>query len=162
MDVLKYPSPELFVVCKEVMVFGPELKVLLESMWDTMKENKGLGLAANQVGLEYRMCVMQGPKEEKLFLVNPKILKVSKGTYDYAEGCLSAPGQYLKLFRPAWATVAFQNEDGHNFVKTFSGIFSVCVQHEMDHLDGKSHLENKTIPKRTRIMLAKKWGFKVK
>lgn len=162
MDILKYPDPSLFVVCKEVMVFGPELNVLLEGMWSTMKEHKGLGLAANQVGLKHRMLVMQGPKEEKLFIVNPKILKVSRGTIDYAEGCLSAPGEFLKLFRPGWATVAFQNEESRNFVQTFSGVFSVCIQHEIDHLDGKSHLENKSIPKKTRIMLAKKWGFKIK
>lgn len=162
MDILKYPDQSLFEICKEVAVFGPELKVLLESMWETMKNNKGIGLAANQVGLQYRMFVMSGPDDQKFFIVNPKITRTSKSTLDYAEGCLSAPGEFLKLFRPAWAQVECQNEKGEKQVYLFKGIFSVCVQHEMDHLDGKSHLENKAIPKKTRIMLAKKWGFKLK
>lgn len=162
MEVLKYPDPRLLTACKEVLLFTPELKILLESMWETMKDANGIGLAANQVGLDYRMFVMSGPGEEKIFLVNPKILDFSKNPCDKAEGCLSAPNQLMRLYRPNWVTVQFFDERGNSHSRTFTDIHSVCAQHEIEHLDGKSFLQNKVIPKKLRIFLAKKWGLKVK
>lgn len=161
MHILKFPNPDLFKPCKEVTVFGPELKVMLESMWETMIAERGLGLAANQVGLPYRMFTMIH-KEEKLFIVNPRVLEYSKHPSDIAEGCLSAPGELVKLYRPDWVKLSFQDENGTLQTRIFMDIHSVCVQHEIEHLDGKSYLQNKAIPKRIRTMLAKKWGFKVK
>jgi peptide deformylase len=142
------------------MVFGPELLFLLESMYETMKANNGLGLASNQVGLDYRMFVMAAPDEEKLFLVNPVITARSIALANYKEGCLSAPGEFLLLDRAAWVEVKFQNEKGEEQKRLFNAIFAVCVQHEIDHLNGKSHLESKSIPKAQRKLLAKKWGLK--
>ncbi|MCX9024644.1 MAG: peptide deformylase [Candidatus Methanoperedens sp.] len=162
MEVLKYPHPHLFKPCQEVTVFDAALAELLGDMWNIMKAERGVGLAANQVGLSQRMFVMEGPENEKLFIINPKILEVSKYNFDFAEGCLSAPGQFLKLFRPGWVSISYQNEKGEVLKRTFTSLHSVCVQHEMEHLEGKSYLQNKAIPKKARIFLAKKWGLKVK
>lgn len=161
MEILKFPNPHLFIPCKEVTVFGPELKVLLESMWDTMTAKNGLGLASNQVGLSYRMFTMLGPENEKLFIVNPKILKRSESSANKKEGCLSAPGEFLILpERSMWTQILYQDETGGVRSGTFSGLHSVCVQHEIDHLDGKSHLQSKSITRAKRRELARKWGIK--
>lgn len=170
MKIIKFPDPILFKKCKEVTVFGKELEVLLESMWDTMVDGKGIGLAANQVGLSYRMFVMEfmadvkpGSKKEKIFFVNPKILSRSAAPAEQKEGCLSAPGEFLTLAeRSAWVQVEYQNEKGEKQTRVFKGIYSVCVQHEIDHLDGKSHLLSKSLSKALRKQLAKKWGIKLK
>ena len=163
MEVLKYPNPILFHKARQVNVFGPELLVLLESMYETMLSKNGIGLAANQVGLEFSMFVMRGPLDEKLFVVNPRISARSLAPANLKEGCLSAPGEFLILQeRASWVEVSFQNEKGEQQKKVFSGIYAVCAQHEFDHLLGKSHLQSKSIPKAQRKLLAKKWGFKLK
>jgi peptide deformylase len=161
MEIIKFPDERLLTPCKPVTVFTPELKILLQSMWETMVAAKGVGLSANQVGLEYRMFVMD-EHIEKHFIVNPVILEAGKLACDLAEGCLSAPGQTIKLNRPNWVTLRYQDENGEFRQRTFVGIYSVCVQHEIEHLDGKSFLLNKAIPKKLRIFLASKWGLKVK
>jgi peptide deformylase len=161
MEILKFPHPSLFEVCKEVTVFGDELNTLLEGMYTTMSAGGGLGLAANQVGLHYRMFVMVGLQNEKLFIINPKILKISEQPANMREGCLSAPGEFLLLSeRMFWVQVEFQNEKGEKKTRVFKGLHSVCVQHEIDHLDGKSHLMSKSIPKAQRKQLYNKWGLK--
>lgn len=163
MELLSFPHPLLFKPCRNVSVFGPELKTLLNLMWDAMNALKGIGLAANQVGLSYAMFVMAGPDEERLFIVNPRILRKSTVPANMREGCLSAPGEFLVLSeRASWVEIAFQDESGTEKVRVFQGLHAVCVQHEMDHLVGKSHLQSSTIPKVKRKELAKKWGLKFK
>lgn len=163
MKILKFPSEELFQKCTEVSVFGPELKVLLDSMWETMVTGNGMGLAANQVGLTFRMFTMLGPEAEKIYIVNPKILKKSVVPANLQEGCLSAPGEMLTLSeRASWVKVKFQDETGKEHERVFKGIHSVCIQHETDHLEGKSHLQSKSLIKVKRKALAKKWGIKLK
>lgn len=163
MQILKYPNPALFTTCSEVTVFGEELKILLDAMWETMTVSKGMGLAANQVGLIFRMFTMLGPEGEKIYLVNPKILTRSVVPANLQEGCLSAPGELLTLEeRASWVKVKFQDETGKEHERVFKGIHSVCIQHETDHLDGKSHLQSKSIKTAKRKALAKKWGIKVK
>jgi peptide deformylase len=162
MEIIKYPDSRLFKPCKPVTVFDENLNTLLEAMWETMKRERGMGLAANQVGLESRMFTMEGPNEEKIFLVNPKILEFGKTPSPLKEGCLSAPGQMISLFRPMWVKVTFQDQTGKAHARVFSDIHSICVQHEIEHLDGKSFLQNKAIPKATRKQLAEKWGIKLK
>ena len=161
MEILKYPHPSLFKVCEPVTVFGEELAVLLNSMHETMVANNGIGLAANQVGIHLRMFTMLGPNDQPLKLVNPVITKRSQAPANLREGCLSAPGEFLMLSeRASWVEVSFQDEKGVKHVKVFKGIHAVCVQHETDHLNGKSHLESNSIHKARRKELAKKWGFK--
>ncbi len=160
MEILKYPDPSLLKKCDEVTVFGTELKTLLDGMWDAMLKRGGLGLAANQVGLHFRAFVMGGPDSEKLYIVNPKVVKKSEISANLKEGCLSAPGEFLVLSeRSSWIQIDFQNEKGEMLRRVFQGLHAVCVQHEMDHLEGKSHLQSKSIPKALRKVLAKKWGL---
>lgn len=161
MEVLKFPNPHLFIPCNEVTVFGPELKVLLDGMWDTMIGKNGIGLASNQVGLSYRMFTMVGPEEEKYYIVNPKIIGKSESKANQREGCLSAPGEFLTLGeRSLWVQIVYRDETGGVRSGAFNGIHAVCVQHEIDHLDGKSHLQSKSLSRMVRRKLAKKWGLK--
>lgn len=161
MEILKFPHPMLFMQCDDVLVFGPELKVILSSMWDTMLSSKGIGLAANQVGILFNMFVMQGSEGEQINLINPKIVKKSKLSANLKEGCLSAPGDLLLLAeRSAWVEVSFQDEEGNDKTKVFKDIWAVCVQHEMDHLKGVSFLESKSLSRDLRKKLAKKWKIK--
>ena len=158
MRILKFPDPELLRPCVPVNVFGPELLSLLDNMWDTMYAAYGMGLAANQVGLPWRMFVMEGPKDERIYLVNPVIINQSKATVNLKEGCLSAPGEFIAIpTRASWVHVSYQNEKGEAKSAVFSGIWAVCVQHEIGHLDGESFLTNRSIPKKVRQELKNKW-----
>jgi len=161
MEILKFPHPSLFKVCREVTVFGPELKTLLESMWETMMSKNGVGLASNQVGLDYRMFTMLGPDEEKFFIVNPKIILQSSTPANFKEGCLSAPGEFLILAeRTMWVQIMYQDENGTPRSGKFQGLHAVCIQHEIDHLDGKSYLQSKSLVRAKRRELAQKWKLK--
>lgn len=161
MKILKFPDPALFQVCKEVSVFGPELKILLEAMWETMIHNKGIGLASNQTGLNLRMFAMLGPNDQKLFIVNPKVLKESLISANLKEGCLSSPGEFLVIpHRPKWVQISFQDETGKQHERVFHGIHSVCVSHEIGHLNGESYLQSPYLNRAKRKELAKKWGLK--
>jgi peptide deformylase len=159
MEILKFPNPNLFVNCKEVKVFGEELKTLLDAMWETMKSSNGIGLAANQVGLTYRMFVMEGLNGDRFNVINPKEISRSIVPANIREGCLSAPNEFLlRPDRAIWIEIQFQKEDGVVFQRVFKDLQAVCVQHEMEHLEGKSYMQSKTIPKAKRKHLAKKWG----
>lgn len=161
MDVLTFPHPSLFTPTQKVTVFGPELLVMLNGLWDTMIDADGLGLAANQCGIPYSFFVMQGINQEKLFVINPRILKRSAMTANLREGCLSSPNVFFKLKeRSRWIEAEYQNEQGERQLRLFTGIQSVCFQHEMGHLLGQSFLQSKSIPKVEREELAKKWGIK--
>lgn len=163
MKILTFPHPSLFTVCKEVSVFGPELKTLLNAMWDAMELNNGIGIASNQVGLDYSMFVMKGPEVKKFLIVNPKIVKESSTNISYKEGCLSAPGELVTINnRASWVTIDYQNEDGLKTTTTFHGLFAVCVQHEIEHLQGKSFLQSKSLPRAKRREYSSKWGLKGK
>lgn len=160
MEILKFPEKLLFYKCDLVTVFGPELKTLLDAMWDTMKASHGVGLAANQVGFQFAMFVMEGPEEEKVYLVNPKIKSKSTAPANLREGCLSAPGEFLiRPDRAIWVEVEFQDELGENKKRVFKGINAVCVQHEMEHLEGISFMQSTSLLKKKRMELAKKWGL---
>lgn len=157
--VLKFPNPLLFEKAAPVYVFGKELQILLDLMWDTMEINRGIGLASNQLGMGLAMVVIKGPNG-RLNMVNPTILKKSKIPANLKEGCLSAPGDFLIVpDRVEWVQVKYQDETGELGTVVLKGIYSVCVQHELEHLEGKSFMENKSIPKHIRKSLQKKWGF---
>jgi len=106
------------------------------SLAETLSEMQGLGLSANQVGLKERICVIN-MNTEIWTMINPEIIERSETPADYAEGCLSYPGLYLKLNRPDHIKVRFQAIGGQVVEKEFDGLTAVCIQHEIDHLDGK-------------------------
>lgn len=160
MEILQFPDPLLFQVMPQVTIFGEELQVLLDSMWDTMKSKNGLGLAANQVGLSLRMFVMEGPTG-RLNIVNPTILTKSVIPAKAREGCLSAPGDFVVVpSRVEWVQISYQDEKGVTQKITLKGLYSVCAQHEIEHLNGENFMANKSVPKHIRKGLAKKWGIK--
>lgn len=160
MEILTFPHPSLFTKCQPVTVFGPELKTLLDNMLLTMVANNGVGLAANQVGLTFNMFVMSSIDEEYICLVNPKILSKSIAPANLREGCLSAPGEYfIRSDRASWVEVGFQDETGAEKRRVFRGIQAVCVEHEMEHLEGKGFMQSTSIPKAKRLELSKKWGL---
>lgn len=160
MELLRFPNSLLFEVMPEVTVFGEELQILLDAMYDTMKSRNGLGLAANQVGLSFRMFVMEGPGG-RINAVNPFFISKSVKPANTREGCLSAPGDFVVVpSRAEWVQMQYQNEKGEKTLVTLKGLHAVCAQHELEHLDGKSFLSNKSIPKYTRKSLEKRWGIK--
>lgn len=165
MEVLKFPHSSLSKVCQKVpeQHFGVHVTSLLEDMYGLMRSLGGMGMAANQVGLDYRMFVMETKNKEKLFLINPTIINRSVTLTNLKEGCLSAPNTFIDTgARSLWVQVAYQDENGKPYIRTFTDIHSVCAQHEIDHLDGKSFLELPSIPRSVRRKLASKWGLKVK
>jgi peptide deformylase len=159
MQIVKFPHPALFRKATPVTVFGEELKILLDAMYETMIKAHGLGLSANQVDLTLNAFVMQGPNEEKLLIVNPLVIARSQTRVNLEESCLSAPAESVVLKkRTHWVHVYYQDETGKRVARIFKGIYSVCVDHEMDHLAGRSFLQHKSIPKEQRKEFAKKYG----
>lgn len=105
------------------------------SMAETLSNLEGLGLSANQVGLPWRVCAIN-MGEEIWTMFNPEIIESSYSAADYQEGCLSYPGLYLKLNRPDHIKIRFQAVNGEWVEREFDGLTAVCIQHELDHLDG--------------------------
>lgn len=160
MKILKYPHPSLFQRTTQVTVFGDELRVLLDDMWDTLKGTRGIGLAANQVGLTLSMFVMEGP-DGRINMVNPEIMSRSKMCLNMREGCLSAPGDFVTVpTRAQWVNVMYRDENGNDCIKLLKDMYAICAQHEIDHLLGISFMEHKSIPKNVRNGLKKRWGIK--
>ena len=110
------------------------------SLAETMTKLRGLGLSANQVGIPYRVCAINLGSESWV-LFNPEVLERSGNEANYPEGCLSYPGLYLNLKRPEHIKVKFQAINGQWVEQEFDGLTAVCVQHEIDHLDGKVYTE---------------------
>jgi peptide deformylase len=152
LSILNYPDPRLHIVAKPVTQFNAELKRLVADMQETMYDAPGIGLAATQVNRHIRLIVIDTSKEKNdlLVLINPKILSQS-GSQDYEEGCLSVPGVYEMVTRAETVMVEAQDVEGKAFTFEASGLLSVCVQHEMDHLLGKVFVEYLSPLKRNRI-----------
>jgi len=163
MKILKFPDKALLTPCIEVTQFGPELKVILDSMFKTMIDANGMGLAANQVGLSIRAFVMLGFNGGCVYVINPEIVDRSSAISNILEGCLSAPGERISTNnRSSWVRVKFQDLEGAYLTFTFEGIQAVCAQHEIQHINGQAFFQAKTIPKAKRQEICKRWGLKAK
>jgi peptide deformylase len=142
--ILIHPDPRLKKLCEPVGEITPELRQLAEDMLETMYDAPGIGLAAPQVGVTKRLivmdCIKDGPPEP-VVLFNPEILWSSEDLSTYEEGCLSIPEQYADVKRPASVKVRWRDQDGLEQERQFSGIWATCVQHEIDHLDGKLFID---------------------
>ena len=145
LPILIHPDPRLKVKCTPVTNFDDALKTLSEDMLETMYDAPGIGLAAPQVGVTRRMLVMDCAGKEDdpqpMVLVNPEVIALSDEINTYNEGCLSIPEQFDDVERPAEVTVRFQNVEGEAFTQDFAGLWATCVQHEIDHLDGKLFID---------------------
>lgn len=145
--ILLHPDPRLKKVCPPVPDISDELRVLAKDMLATMYDAPGIGLAAPQVGVMSRMIVMDCVKsdaEEKprpMVLVNPEVLAVSDEENTYEEGCLSIPDQFADVTRPKVVRVGWLDLDGNPQEEEFDGLWATCVQHEIDHLDGKLFID---------------------
>lgn len=142
--ILIHPDPRLKKLCVPVSEITPELRQLAADMLETMYEAPGIGLAAPQVGVTKRLivmdCIKEGPPEP-VILFNPSVLWSSEDQSVYEEGCLSIPDQYADVKRPAEVQVRWTDADGQPQERQFSGIWATCVQHEIDHLDGKLFID---------------------
>lgn len=138
MKILEYPDPFLFKKVDTVSVFDESLKKLVLDMIDTMFSSKGVGLSANQVGINKRIFVMNcvGEESPTYIFINPIIKNNNSEEGLDKEGCLSFPGLYIDVKRKKSAIVQWQDLDGNFQEKEFFGLEAVCVQHEIDHLDG--------------------------
>jgi peptide deformylase len=130
--ILRTPTTPLKLETMEELKYA---HFLAFSMAETLSKLEGLGLSANQVGLSHRVCVIN-MGDEIWTMFNPEIIEKSYTISEYQEGCLSYPGLYLKLNRPDHIKVRFQATNGEWVEKEFDGLTAVCIQHEIDHLDG--------------------------
>lgn len=154
--ILIHPDPRLRKVCAPVADLSDELRQLADDMLETMYDAPGVGLAAPQLGVLDRLIVLDCVKEEgaaprPLIMFNPEIVSASDEMSVYEEGCLSIPEQYAEVTRPAEVEAAWIGRDGKVQREVFTGLWAVCVQHEIDHLDGKLFIDYLTPLKRQLI-----------
>ena len=142
MQVLEFPDRRLRTVAKPVESFDEGLKLLTEDMLETMYEARGIGLAATQVDRHIRLLVTDTSDEgnRPRIYINPEIT-ASDGTQEYEEGCLSIPEQFAEIERPEVVEVSWLGLDGEAHSQRFDGLWSTCVQHEIDHLNGKLFID---------------------
>ena len=153
LKILEFPNPNLRKIAVPVTSFDGDLKYLIDNMFETMYEANGIGLAATQVDVHKRLLVLDVSEERndpKVF-VNPTIDVIESDLADYDEGCLSVPGFYETVSRPKKITVSAQDKEGSQFEIEADGVLSVCIQHEIDHLDGKLFVDYLSSLKRNRI-----------
>ena len=138
--ILIEPDPILRKKCEPLEEVNDQLRNLMNDMLETMYEAPGIGLAAIQIGVLKRVVVIDVSKKEgeksPLFLVNPEIIYRSKKTSTYEEGCLSLPGQFAEIERPAECKVEYLDFNGKKKQLDAKGLLSTCIQHEIDHLNG--------------------------
>jgi peptide deformylase len=153
LTILRYPDPRLHKVAKPVTVFDNRLKKLADDMAATMYEAPGVGLAATQVDVHERLIVIDTSEthDDLQVFINPEIIWASPEKQVYDEGCLSVPGVYDGVERPARVKVRALDLDGKPFEVDAEGLLAVCIQHEMDHLKGKVFVEYLSPLKRNRI-----------
>jgi peptide deformylase len=153
LTILRYPDPRLLKVAKPVTVFDERLKKLAADMAATMYEAPGVGLAATQVDIHERLIVIDTSEthDDLQVFINPEIIWASPEKQVYDEGCLSVPGVYDGVERPARVKVRALDLDGKPFEVDAEGLLAVCIQHEMDHLKGKVFVEYLSPLKRNRI-----------
>lgn len=152
LDVLRFPDERLRTVAKPVENFDDQLQTTIDDMFETMAAEKGIGLAATQVDIHQRLVVMDVSEErdQPLVFINPKIVE-SSGSQTGDEGCLSVPQQYAKVDRAANVRVEALDRNGEPFTLEADELLAVCIQHEIDHLDGKLFVDYLSPLKRNRI-----------
>ncbi|RLT87478.1 MULTISPECIES: peptide deformylase [unclassified Ketobacter] len=152
LDILEFPDPRLRTKAKPVTKVDDKIRKLTDDMLETMYEAPGIGLAATQVNVHQRIVVIDvsEEKDQPLVLINPEYEAIS-GEQDFDEGCLSVPGYYETVTRAETIKLKALNREGEPFEMECNGILSVCIQHELDHLDGKLFVDHISKLKRERI-----------
>ena len=152
LTILEFPDKRLRTVAKEVNQVDDNIKTLIDDMLETMYSAKGVGLAATQINVHQRVIVMDisENKDEPICLINPKIIAAA-GVEESEEGCLSVPGFFETVRRAERITVQALNREGESFELEADDLLAVCIQHEMDHLQGKLFVDYLSAFKRNRI-----------
>ncbi len=153
LDIVLYPEAGLREVCMPIPEMNDSLDQLIDEMLYTMYDAPGIGLAAPQVAVQQRLIVMDISEkgDDPLVLMNPEIIQ-SAGSITWEEGCLSMPGIYANIKRPSDILVRGMDREGNNIEVEASELLAVCIQHEIDHLNGKMFIDHLSGIKRTRAL----------
>ncbi|WHI44821.1 peptide deformylase [Microbulbifer sp. JMSA004] len=153
LEILEFPDPRLREVAKPVAEVTDAHRQLLDDMFETMYAAPGIGLAAIQVNVQERIVVVDISEDgnEPLGFINPEIEVLDPEIHQYDEGCLSVPGFYETVERPRKVRVKALDRNGEPFALEAEGLLAVCIQHEVDHLDGKLFVDYVSPLKRNRI-----------
>lgn len=161
LPILETPDPRLRQISKPVDSVDADLDRLIDDMFETMYAAPGIGLAAIQVGVPKRLLVIDlqeqqdeegKPVKEPRVFINPEILETSDELQVYSEGCLSIPDQYADVERPAVVRARWQDRDGSVREEQLEGLLAVCLQHEMDHLEGILFIDHLSRLKREMVL----------
>ncbi|OOR98976.1 peptide deformylase [Haemophilus paracuniculus] len=152
LDVVLYPDERLATVCEPVATVDEKLNQFIDDMFDTMYDHEGIGLAAPQVGVLQRVITIdiEGDKANQVVLINPEILE-SSGETGIEEGCLSIPGCRALVPRKEKLKVKALNRKGEEIIFEADGLFAICIQHEIDHLNGVLFVDHISTLKRQRF-----------
>ena len=162
--IYETPDPMLRQISIPVEKFDADLRTLIKDMFETMYEAPGIGLAAVQVGVPIRLLVMDlqepadpedensPPVKEPRVFINPEILSHSDEEVPYTEGCLSVPDQYAEVMRPDHIRARWLDEDGKSHEQDLDGLLAICLQHEMDHLEGILFIDHLSKLKRDMVL----------
>lgn len=152
MHVLRYPDERLRTKAVPVVTVDDSLRTVIDNMFDTMYESQGVGLAATQVDVHQRLFIADCGAEENepLVFINPEILE-HEGLFENEEGCLSFPGIYASVERAGTVKVKALDRNGEPFEMEADGLLAICIQHEIDHLNGKLFVDYLSPLKRDRI-----------
>ncbi len=153
LEILEFPDPRLRTKAKPVEVVSDAHRTLIADMLETMYAAPGIGLAATQVNVHERILVIDvsDNKDQPRVFINPSIEVLDPTTADYDEGCLSVPGFYDTVTRPQRIRANALDEHGNAFSEELEGLLAICLQHEMDHLEGKLFVDYLSPLKRNRI-----------
>jgi peptide deformylase len=153
LEILEFPDPRLRTKAKPVAQVTDDTRRLIDDMLDTMYDAPGIGLAATQVNVHQRLLVIDVSEErnQPLVFINPEITVLDPDLGAYDEGCLSVPGFYETVSRPNRVKVTALDRDGKSFTRELDGLLAICLQHEVDHLEGKLFVDYLSPLKRQRI-----------
>ncbi len=153
LPILEFPDPRLRTIAEPVTEFNDDLRQLVKDMFETMYDAPGIGLAATQINVHQRIITIDTSEEKNnpLVVINPQIEILADETERMQEGCLSVPGFYEDVVRPNKIRLTAQNEFGEEYTLEADDLLAVCIQHEIDHLEGKLFVDYLSPLKRNRI-----------
>lgn len=150
--ILSYPDPRLRTLAQPVITFDAKLKTLIDDMFETMYAAKGIGLAASQIDEHIQLIVMDLSEDKTAprVFINPVVTPLIEDKVPYDEGCLSVPEYYETVERPKKVNIQAMDSDGSAFTEEAEGLLAVCIQHELDHLNGVLFVDYLSKLKQTR------------
>lgn len=153
LDILEFPDPRLRTRAEPVREVTDDTRAIIDNLFETMYTARGIGLAATQVDIHQRILVIDLSEDhsEPQVFINPEVTVLEPELGEYDEGCLSVPGFYETVQRPRRVRVSALNREGETFTRELDGLLAICLQHEIDHLDGKLFVDYLSPLKRQRI-----------